>query len=72
MVDLSRASRTKTGGELRFDGRVGVRACIGTQRSDGGLEMTTRRVENLSGRAGRWSAERMVRFWRFVVDRPLV
>ena len=27
---------------------------------------------NLAGRAGRWSAEHMLRFWRFVVDRPLV
>ena len=72
VVDLSRASRTETGGELRFQARVRVRACIGTQHSDGGLEMTTTRVENLSGRAGRWSAERMLRFWRFVVDRPLV
>jgi hypothetical protein len=34
--------------------------------------MTATRLENLSGRAGRWSAERMHRFWRFVVDRPLV
>jgi hypothetical protein len=34
--------------------------------------MTTTRSENLSGRAGRWSAEQMLRFWRYVVDRPLV
>jgi hypothetical protein len=34
--------------------------------------MTTTRLENLSGRAGRWSAERMVRIWHLVVDRPLV
>ena len=33
--------------------------------------MTTARFENLSARAGRWSAEHMLRFWRFVVDRPL-
>ena len=34
--------------------------------------MTATHLENLSGRAGRWSAEHMLRFWRFVVDRPLV
>ena len=34
--------------------------------------MTTTRLENLSGQAGRWSAEHVLRFWRFVVDRPLV
>jgi hypothetical protein len=34
--------------------------------------MTTTQLENLPGRAGRWSAEHMLRFWRFVVDRPLV
>ena len=34
--------------------------------------MTTTRVGNKSGRAGRWSAEHMLRFWRYVVDRPLV
>jgi hypothetical protein len=33
---------------------------------------TTQHLENLSDRAGRWSAERMLRFWRFIVDRPLV
>ena len=33
---------------------------------------TTQQLENLPGRAGRWSAEHMLRFWRFVVDRPLV
>jgi len=33
--------------------------------------MTTTRLQNLSDRAGRWSAEQMSRFWRFVVDRPL-
>ena len=32
---------------------------------------TTQHLENLSGRAGRWSAEHMLRFWRFLVDRPL-
>jgi hypothetical protein len=34
--------------------------------------MNATRLENLPGRAGRWSAGRMLRFWRFVVDRPLV
>jgi hypothetical protein len=34
--------------------------------------MTKQPLQNLSAQAGRWSAERMVRFWRFVVDRPLV
>jgi hypothetical protein len=34
--------------------------------------MTTAQLENLSGRAGRWSAEHMLRFWHFMVDRPLV
>jgi hypothetical protein len=34
--------------------------------------MSTTRLENLSGRAGRWSAEYALRFWRFLVDRPLV
>ena len=34
--------------------------------------MTKTRLENLPGRAGRWSAEQMLRFWRYVVDRPLV
>ena len=29
--------------------------------------MTTTQLENLPGRAGRWSAEHMLRFWRFVV-----
>jgi len=33
---------------------------------------TTQPLENLSGRAGRWSAEHMMRFWRFLVHRPLV
>jgi hypothetical protein len=27
--------------------------------------------ENLAGRAGRWSSAKMVRFWRYLVDRPL-
>ena len=34
--------------------------------------MTTAQLENLPGRAGRWSAEHMLRFWHFMVDRPLV
>jgi hypothetical protein len=34
--------------------------------------MTKPPLENLSARAGRWSAEQMLRFWRYVVDRPLV
>ena len=43
-----------------------------SQPAKRGFEMSTTRLENLSGRAGRWSAERALRFWRFVVDRPLV
>jgi hypothetical protein len=34
--------------------------------------MTTTQLESLPGRAGCWIAEQMLRFWRFVVDRPLV
>jgi hypothetical protein len=38
-----------------------------------GTEMTpTQNSENLAGRAGRWSGSHMLRFWRFLVDRPLV
>jgi hypothetical protein len=32
---------------------------------------TAHRLESLSDRAGRWSAGHMLRFWRFLVDRPL-
>ena len=28
-------------------------------------------AENLTNRAGRWSGTQMLRFWRYLVDRPL-
>ena len=45
---------------------------------DGGLQRACQRragdaaerVDNLAGRAGRWSRSQILRFWRFLVDRP--